>query len=111
MRLILTAALIFSAAALSGCGESEAAFRDAYRSRAVESCTNGARSVGAGAPKGLDFARVCECSVDRYMESRSIDQLRGEEDQTTAPPEARAALQQCLMEQMNALTGGARAGS
>lgn len=109
MRLILVAALC--SAALSGCGESEAAFRDAYRTRAVESCADGARSAGASAPPGVDFQRMCECSVHRYMQSRSLDQLRQEEDQTTTPPEARAALQQCLMEQMGDAAGRERSGS
>jgi len=101
MRLILVAATILGAVGLSGCGESEAAFRDAYRTRAVEACANGARSAAAGAPPGINFDRMCECSVDKYMENRTVEQLRSEENQTEAPPEAKAALQQCLTEQMN----------
>ena len=109
MRPILAAAAIAAvagSAALAACGESEAAFRDAYRTRSVESCVAGARSAAAAAASELDFQRMCECAVDRYMAETSVEDLRAQEKQTVAPAGAQRAMTQCLAEQM----GGAAKG-
>lgn len=107
MRLILAAAAACTAAALSGCGEGEAAFRDSYRTQSITSCAQGMRAGSAMAPPGLDLDRICECSVDRYMETRTVAQLRSEENSTTPPPEARRAIEQCLAEQMGGTAAAA----
>lgn len=107
MRPILSASVAaMLAAPLAGCGESDDAFRSAYRARSVESCAAGARSAAANAPAGLDFQRMCECAVDRYMANTSVEDLRAQEKQSQAPPAAQQALQQCLTEQMRASAKG-----
>ena len=111
MRLILAAATACTAAALSGCGEGEAAFRDSYRTQSIESCAQGMRAGSAMAPPGLDFDRICECSVDRYMETKTVAELRSEEDSQTPPPEARRAIEQCLAEQMGGTAAAAANGA
>jgi len=105
MRLILVTTAALAATTLAGCGQSEAAFREEYRASAITACTNGAQSAG-GALAGMDFERMCTCSIDRYMESKSVAELRTEQQASAVPPEAQAALQQCVAEQMGAAMQG-----
>lgn len=105
MRSILAAAAVLLPA-LAACSESEAAFRDSYRTRAVDSCLAGARSAAAASPARVDVQRMCECIVDRYMAETSVEALRAEENQPTAPPAAQRAMTQCAAEQMGGTAKG-----
>lgn len=93
--------------ALAACGQSDEAFRASYRTKAVDTCNQGARSTPA--PAGVDAARLCACIVDRYMAATTTEQLRAERNQTRPPPAAQNAMMQCAQEQARNLPGAAGA--
>lgn len=106
MRLIMgmTAGLL-TLSGLAACGQNEDAFRASYRTKAVESCSRGAGMAPNAA--GIDTGRLCNCMVDAYMRATSTAQLKAEQNQTTAPPAAQAAMMQCAQEQARAMQGAA----
>jgi hypothetical protein len=106
MRLILAMPIMAAAVAgLAACGQSDDAFRASYRTKAVEACSQGARSAAGSA--GVDANRLCSCMVDNYMRATSTEQLKAERDKTTPPPAARAAMMQCAREQAGAMSAPA----
>jgi hypothetical protein len=104
MQLIRTIALgAVTLGALAACGQSDDAFRASYRTRALPSCNQGARS--APSPAGVDAGRLCTCIVERYMAATTTEQLRAERDQSRPPPAAQNAMMQCAQEQARNLPG------
>jgi len=100
MRIILTGAACAMIVSLAGCGDP----RDQFKTAAVESCIASGRSAPA-TPVQLDFPRLCNCAIDRYMAGKTTDELRNANAQD---PALTAASQQCAMEQLG---GGAAPGA
>ena len=110
MRIILVGAAGAMIVSLAGCGEGSAfdnSVRDQFKQSSVESCVSASR--GSPAAGRLDFPRLCNCAIDRYMAGKTTAQLREANPQD---PALRAASEQCAMEQMGAAGGapGAPAG-
>ncbi|MGE0179302.1 MAG: hypothetical protein AB7O91_05730 [Sphingomonas sp.] len=113
MRIMVGLSLgIVGLSGLAACGENDEAFRARYRTEAVATCVQGARTSN---PAGLDPNRFCGCMVDGYMEGTSSEQLKAERGQATPPPNAQRAIEQCARQLMgggqqgaasNALNGG-----
>ena len=96
MRLMTGFALgLVGISGLAACGETDVAFRARYRTQAIQACEEGGRSSN---PAGIDASRFCPCMVDRYMQATPSEQLKTERSQSTPPPAARAAIEQCARE-------------
>ena len=91
MRWMPGLALIAMIAPLTAC-QSEDDFRQRWRETAVGACVQQART--GGLPQGLDPARLCNCSIDRLMEGKSVAELRSYRPQ----PEDSEAAQRCAAE-------------
>jgi hypothetical protein len=50
----------------------ERAFRESYRSSAIESCVSKVKSAAAA---GLDVTPVCTCAADQLLATKSVEQL------------------------------------
>lgn len=103
MLTIVTASLV-TVTILAACGGSEESFRAEYRTKAVSECRRGAESQPN--PGGVNMAQICECMVDGYMRATSTDRLKAESSQSSAPPAANAAAQQCLRQAIQGQMGG-----
>lgn len=107
MHVTRLAAVLALIASLAACGPGSAfdnGVRSSFRENAVSSCVTASRSAPNAAESHFDWQRLCGCAVDRYMASRSTDELRNANAQD---PALRAASQQCALEQMNAAAGAA----
>ena len=100
MRIILAGAACAMIVSLAGCGDP----REQFKTTAVESCITSSR--GSPAAAQLDFPRLCNCAIDRYMAGKTTDELRNANAQD---PALVAASQQCAMEQLSGAAGGAPA--
>jgi len=101
---IATALIAVLPVALAGCGQGSAfdeAFRNSFRESAVSSCVAASRATPA-APQGVDWQRLCSCSVDRMMEGKSAAELRRLQGDS---PEQMEAVRQCAT-QMGIVPGG-----
>lgn len=108
MRIILAGAACATLVLLAGCGAGSAydnSLRDQFRQSAVEGCVNAARGVPGAA--GIDFPRLCGCTVERYMATKTTEQLRNADPQDPALVSAR---EQCLAEQAGAAAPAAGEG-
>lgn len=88
--------------ALAACSESDEAFRARYRTEAIASCVQGARTSNPG---NLDPNRFCPCMVDGYMRGTTTDRLKAERNDNSPPPAAQTAMAQCAREIMGAQGG------
>jgi hypothetical protein len=97
MRIILAGAAGATLALLAGCGAGSAydnSLRDQFRQSAVERCVSAAR--GRTLPNRLDVPRLCGCTIEGYMATKTTEQLRTADPRDPALISAR---EQCLMEQ------------
>jgi hypothetical protein len=53
----------------------EKAFRDNYRSHAIQSCVSTAKGAAAA---GFDITPVCTCAADRLLATKSVRELSAE---------------------------------
>jgi hypothetical protein len=107
MRIILAGAACAIIVSLGGCGPGSAfdnGVREQFKTSNVESCVAAAR--GTPAAGQLDFPRLCNCAVDRYMAGKTTDELRNANPQD---PALRAASEQCALEQLGGAAGAGRA--
>jgi hypothetical protein len=105
MRVILAGAAGAMIVSLAACGPGSAfdnGVRDQFKTTAVESCVTSSR--GSPAAAQLDFNRLCNCAIERYMGGKTTDQLRNADPQD---PALRSATEQCMMEQLGAAGGAA----
>ena len=105
MRIILAGAAGAMIVSLAACGPGSAfdnGVREQFKTTAVESCVSSSR--GSPAAAQLDFNRLCNCAIERYMASKTTDELRNANPQD---PALRSATEQCTMEQVNAAAGAA----
>ncbi|MEA3044048.1 MAG: hypothetical protein QOJ53_1711 [Sphingomonadales bacterium] len=108
MRIILAGAVGAAFALLAGCGAGSAydnSLRDQFKQSAVEGCTNAARRV-PGAER-IDAPRLCGCTIERYMATKTTEQLRNADPHD---PALVAAREQCLMEQIGGAAPAAGGG-
>jgi len=103
MRIILAGAVGVMIVSLAGCGDP----RDQFKTTAVESCITSSRGA-TGAAAQLDFPRLCNCAIDRYMAGKTNDELRNANPQD---PALIAASQQCAMEQLGGAAAPGAAGA
>jgi hypothetical protein len=97
--------IILAPVALAGCGQGSAfdeAFRNSFRESAVSSCVSASRAT-PNAPQGVDWQRLCSCSVDRLMQGKSSAELRRLQGNSSEQMEA---VRQCAAE-MGIVPGGA----
>jgi hypothetical protein len=87
---------------LAACSESDEAFRARYRTEAIASCVQGARTSNPG---NLDPNRFCPCMVDGYMRGTPSERLRAERNDNTPPPAAQTAMAQCARDLMGGPAG------
>jgi hypothetical protein len=106
MRLMLSmTAGALALAALSGCGQSEEAFRAELRTRGIANCQSDPTPPQL-TQAGIDGNQLCTCAIDRYMRATPIDQLRREQS-VGVPPGLQTAAQQCMTDMLR--RGTARA--
>jgi hypothetical protein len=104
MRIILAGAACAALALLAGCGPGTAydnSLRDQFKQSAVEGCVTAARRI-PGANR-IDIPRLCGCTIERYMATKTTEQLRNPDPQDPALINAR---EQCLAEQTGAAPAG-----
>ena len=69
------AALAALLPALAACGQAEDVARNAYRETAVQACTDQAGRFMGSLPN-VDLPSFCGCAVDKFMEGKSLADLR-----------------------------------
>jgi hypothetical protein len=73
------------------------AFRQSYRTTAIEGCINAAQNraaQGGGAAPGTDFRPACTCYIDRSMAGLTVQQL----SDLQPGPREQDILEQCAQE-------------
>jgi hypothetical protein len=105
MRLILSlSAGALALAGLSACSQSDQAVRASAREGLLLGCRSGDASAQATLNQvGVSVDRFCNCAVDRYMQSASIDELRQlSRNRGGAMPQGlTTAAGQCMTEMMS----------
>lgn len=107
MRIILAGAAGAMIASLAACGPGSAfdnSVRDQFKTTAVESCVSSSR--GSPVAAQIDFNRLCNCAIDRYMGGKTTEQLRNADPND---PALRSATEQCMRDQIGGAMGAAGA--
>ena len=94
---VAKALIVILPAALAGCGQGSAfdeSFRNSFRESAVSGCVTASRST-PNAPQGIDWQRLCSCSVNRIMAGKTTAELRRLQGNS---PEQMEAVRQCASE-------------
>lgn len=94
MRVTMTILGLAGIVALAGCGGGAGAAKAAAEAECQTAMTK------AGAPPGVDGARLCSCIVGRLSEGKSEQQVREMFASKTPPPEAATVSMQCVQESM-----------
>jgi hypothetical protein len=100
MRMISSIGLgLVALAGLAACGKSDDAVRTEARTRLAANCPRSATPdvTAMLAQAGVTIDQVCSCTVDRYMRSVTVAQIR-EDSASPAPARISAASAQCMTE-------------
>ena len=114
MRLFLSIPLAVTAVVgLGACGQNEQALRNTFRTAALTGCQNGDPAGRAQLQQaGIDVNRYCTCSIDRYMQSATLEQIKADSRDPNSSAALRGAAMQCaseLMQQSGAAAAAAGA--
>jgi hypothetical protein len=109
MRLVMGMTIGLAAlSGLSACGPTEAQLRNTTREALLLGCRNGAAADRATLTRaGISVDRYCTCSVDRYVQGLTSEQLKEISRNPGNVPGLEAAAAQCVGELMPAGASGA----
>jgi hypothetical protein len=95
---------------LAACGKSDEAVRNEARTQLTASCPRSATPeiTAMLQQSGLTIEQVCTCTIDRYMRTATVAQIK-EDSGNPAPARISAASSQCLTELVAAQSHGAPA--
>jgi hypothetical protein len=110
MRILFGLSLgLTAAAALTGCGKSEASVKQEVREKALANCKTQGAAQAASIP-GVNIDNFCGCLVDKIMEGRSVDELaKMNTPEGLGPQVGQQAAMQCISTQMPGMMQGAGA--
>lgn len=100
MRTILSVGLgLVALAGLAACGKSDEAVRTEARTRLAANCPRSATPdvTAMLAHDGVTIHQVCSCTIDRYMNSTTVAQIK-EDSASPTPARISAASAQCVTE-------------
>lgn len=90
-------------AGLAACGKSDEAVRAEARTRLTANCPRSATPdvTAMLAQGGVTVDQVCSCTIDRYLRTATVAQIK-EDANVAAPARISAASQQCVTELVTA---------
>ena len=100
MRIISSIGLgLVALAGLAACGKSDEAVRTEARTRLTANCPRSATPdvTAVLTQGGVTIDQVCSCTIDRYMNSATVAQIK-EDSASPTPARISAASAQCITE-------------
>lgn len=104
MRIISSIGLgLVALAGLAACGKSDEAVRAEARTRLTANCPRSATPdvTAMLTQEGVTIDQVCSCTIDRYMRTATVAQIK-EDSGVAAPARISAASTQCVTELVTA---------